>query len=75
MSNTKFTDAMDLEIADEVALMNPFKYGTSWEMVAEKLWNSPSQLCISVKSSKSFRDRAMLLMGKRKGVVAAQLKS
>ncbi|KAK7093201.1 testis-specific gene A8 protein-like [Littorina saxatilis] len=72
---TSFTEAMDVEIVDEVALMNPFKYGVSWEMVAQKLWTSPSNLCKSVRTAKSFRDRVMLLMGKRKSVVAAQLKA
>jgi hypothetical protein len=67
----KYTQAEDHELIDEVVVFNPFQRGRTWEGLKKGL-KSPT---LGKRSSKSLRDRALLLMSKRKDVVNHQQKS
>ena len=66
MATKYYTKDEDLELMDQVVLYNPFAKANSWEKFKAQL-NDKSD-----RSSKSMRDRAMLLMDQRRRVVAHQ---
>ena len=68
----KYTSQMDHDLMDEVIMYNPFKKGHSWESMRWTLDDHPT---VSMCSSKSTRDWALLFMDHRKGVVKRQEKA
>ena len=68
----KYSSQMDHDLMDEVVMYNPFKKGHSWESMRRTMDEHPT---LSMLSSKSLRDSALLLMDHRKGVVKRQEKA
>lgn len=68
---TKYTQAEDHEVIDEVTVYNPFQRGHTWEGLRKQL-RSPA---LVNRTAKSLRDRALLLMQQRDRVVKQQQKA
>jgi len=63
-----YSQEQDLELMDQVVLYNPFTKANSWEKFRAQLCDNT----LADRSSKSMRDRALLLMDQRRRVVAHQ---
>lgn len=76
MPRNQFNTQMDQAMMDEIILSNPFRYGVTWDMIQENLGKSQAaSLFQGINKSKTLRDHALLIMGKRRALVAKQLSS
>ncbi|KAK7473593.1 hypothetical protein BaRGS_00035140 [Batillaria attramentaria] len=71
-ASKKYTLEEDHDLMDEVSLYNPFKKINSWEGLKKKLDEHP---LLGRRSSKSLRDRALLIMDQRRTLVKQQEKA
>ncbi|KAL8592710.1 hypothetical protein ACOMHN_037650 [Nucella lapillus] len=71
-ASKKYTVEEDHDFMDEVSLYNPFKKINSWETLKKKFDDHP---LLGRRSSKSLRDRALLIMDQRRTLVKQQEKA
>ncbi|KAL8607933.1 hypothetical protein ACOMHN_005488 [Nucella lapillus] len=71
-ASKKYTVEEDHDLMDEVSLYNPFKEINSWETLKKKFADHPLP---GRRSSKSLRDRALLIMDQRRTLVKQQEKA
>ena len=74
MAKIQFTGELDHILMDEVVLYNPFKKFNTWQGLLELLIKE-GNAAFGSRTAKALRDRAMLLIGKRKVEMEVQRKS